>query len=96
MVFAARCEALRLARHVPSVWVPALKSGRWVETLSERGFALSAGAACHAGTSGPSRIHQLVGQTDLAMEMLRVSTGLETSEEALDDLCASMMALLTH
>ena len=23
MVFAARCEALRLARHVPSVWVPA-------------------------------------------------------------------------
>ena len=79
-----------------SVWVPALKSGRWVEMLSERGFAISAGAACHAGASGPSRIHQLVGQTDLAMEMLRISTGLETNEEALDDLCASIMALLTH
>ena len=36
-----------------SVWVPALKDGRWVETLSERGFAVSAGAACLQGPRGP-------------------------------------------
>ena len=79
-----------------SLWVPQVPGLDWVTELSGRGFAVSAGAACHAGEAGPSRIHGLCGQTDTSLGMLRVSSGLETEAAALDSLVDALKEILAR
>lgn len=79
-----------------SVWVPTLSGRNWVSELSLRGFCVSAGAACHADDEASSRIHGLTGQRDTKLEMLRVSSGLETDQDALDDLRMAIKEILAN
>ena len=77
-----------------SVWIPEIQSTSWVADLSKRGFAVSAGAACHSDSDEPSRLHNLCGQTDRSLKMLRVSSGLETPHSALEELVDALKAIL--
>ena len=78
-----------------SVWIPECFGTSWVDELSKRGFAVSAGAACHSDSKEPSRIHGLCGQTDTSLSMLRVSSGLETPRSALEELVDALKAKLS-
>ena len=77
-----------------SLWIPSQGGSGWVKALSDRGFALSAGAACHAGAAQDSRIHRLTGQSNHALEMIRVSSGLATESDTLGHLADALEDLL--
>ena len=59
------------------------------------GIDVSAGSACHAGVSRPSRIVMELGYDEnQALGVLRVSTGIETQAEDIDAFLAALPAAI--
>jgi cysteine desulfurase len=55
------------------------------------GFALSAGSACHSGTTAPSEVLLAIGvPPELAVCSLRIGLGKETSPEQVQSLLSSL------
>jgi cysteine desulfurase len=86
------CEALPsvevIGAGVARLWntalliLPEFASVRWIRALEQRGFLVSAGAACAAGKQGPSPVLAAMGlSTDAMRRALRVSAGWATTED---------------
>ena len=59
------------------------------------GVDVSAGSACHAGVTRPSRVVMALGYSEnQALGVLRVSTGLETTEEDIDAFLRALPAAI--
>lgn len=59
------------------------------------GVDVSAGSACHAGVTRPSRVVMALGYSEnQALGVLRVSTGLETTVEDIDAFLSALPAAI--
>lgn len=100
----------RLARRVPGCRVlggserrlpntsafllPGLRADDLVLALDLRGFAVSAGSACHSGAPAPSRALAALGLSPAeAGAVLRVSLGPENREEEIDGFLDALVAV---
>ncbi len=84
------CQALPSAevvgQEVERLWntalliLPEFASVRWIRALEQRGFLVSAGAACATGKQGPSPVLAAMGvPADAMRRALRVSSGWATT-----------------
>ncbi len=72
-----------------SISFPGTIGTNLVTEMSLRGFALSAGSACHSNDVMPSRIIKALGRSDVdAHGTLRISMGRNTTQDELDELAA--------
>ena len=59
------------------------------------GVDVSAGSACHAGVTRPSRVVMALGYSEnQALGVLRVSTGMETTVEDIDAFLSALPAAI--
>jgi cysteine desulfurase len=64
-----------------SLMLPRIENTRCVTKLDKRGFQVSTGSACAAGTDGPSHVLAALGlPADDARRVIRISSGWETTE----------------
>lgn len=69
---------------VIALYLPGLPSEKAILKMDLRGFAISGGAACHAGDAAPSHVYRAMGLSDReAACVIRVSIGRGTTEQAL-------------
>ncbi|WP_299627516.1 aminotransferase class V-fold PLP-dependent enzyme [uncultured Tateyamaria sp.] len=73
-------EALRLP-NTTCFATPGWKGETQVMQMDLAGFAISAGSACSSGKVKASRVLEAMGLGDIAANAVRVSLGLETTEE---------------
>jgi len=81
-----------------NITLPGLRGDAIVVEMDKRGFAISSGSACHAGSAKPSGVLLAMGLSEAeAHSTLRISLGYHTTEEevilftsALKDLCENM------
>jgi cysteine desulfurase len=85
-----------LDRGVPglvSMSFPGLVGENLVAELDQRGFSISAGAACGSGKMQPSRPVMAMGRTrEQALGTVRISMGRATTEDAVRRLAATLKA----
>lgn len=82
--------------HIISVTLPEVE-GKWLfQQLNRRGFRVSLGSACRAGSTDPSQALLAVGLTEgLARSTIRVSPGYDTRDEDLDQLIDALAELVS-
>jgi cysteine desulfurase len=79
---------------VSSVLIPGADAESLVVALDLEGIAVSAGSACHAGTTKPSRVLLALGVSAAdARSTLRFSFGRTTTEEEIDRLLEAVPRL---
>ena len=85
------------ARRLPTVssaLIPGVEAESLVVALDLEGIAVSAGSACHAGTTKPSRVLMALGLTLAeARSTLRFSFGRTTTDEEIDRLLEAVPRL---
>ena len=76
--------------------VPAPLTAAGVNTaLTERGVCISAGSACHAGSSAPSPVLTAMGlSADEANRVLRISMGHTTTREEVNHLLGHIIEVV--
>lgn len=80
---------------VSSVLIPRADAESLVVALDLEGIAVSAGSACHAGTTKPSRVLLALGVTPAdARSTLRFSFGRTTTDEEIDRLLEAVPRLV--
>ncbi len=82
---------------VSSVLIPGIDAESLVVALDLEGIAVSAGSACHAGTTKPSRVLLALGMAAAdARSTLRFSFGRTTTDQEIDRLLESVPRLVRH
>jgi cysteine desulfurase len=82
---------------VSSVLIPGIDAESLVVALDLEGIAVSAGSACHAGTTKPSRVLLALGVTPVdARSTLRFSFGRTTTDEEIDRLIEAVPRLVRY
>jgi cysteine desulfurase len=89
-VLAVRKDAFAVATkhrapHVSNMVFPGVLSSELVAVLDVEGVSVSAGAACSAGTVEPSRVIDAMHGKAASASAVRVSMGLDTTEDMLRD-----------
>ncbi|GAB4268494.1 MAG: cysteine desulfurase family protein [Deferrisomatales bacterium] len=78
-----------------SLSVPGLNGSMAVTEMAMRGFDLSAGSACHAGSSEPSRIIRAMGRDRItALGTLRITMGYGTADEEVEEMIAALLTVI--
>jgi len=78
-----------------SLSFPGFSGREIVGTLAMSGYAISTGSACHANEMEPSRIIRSMGRTSKeAIGSVRISMGIGTTEESVDDLIQKLFDLV--
>ena len=76
---------------------PGAESETLVAALDLEGIAVSAGSACHAGTTAPSRVLLALGLSPAdAKATLRISFGRTTLTEAVDRLLEAVPRIVAR
>ena len=82
---------------VSSVLIPGIDAESLVVALDLEGIAVSAGSACHAGTTKPSRVLLALGVAPAdARSTLRFSFGRTTTDEEIDRLLEAVPRLVRY
>ncbi len=64
--------------------------------LDMKNIAVSNGAACSSGSQAPSHVLTALGfDEDLAQASLRISMGIETTKQEIDDFCRELQQIVT-
>ncbi|MBI5445468.1 MAG: cysteine desulfurase [Deltaproteobacteria bacterium] len=78
-----------------SLSLPGLNGTLAVTEMAMKGFDLSAGSACHAGSSEPSRVIRALGRTRLeALGTLRISMGYATTQQDVDAMVDALLSVI--
>lgn len=83
-------------QQVPSITtftIPQIRGDLLVQTLDLRGVAVSSGAACASGSTGPSPVLSAIGHPEPAGGV-RVSFGPSTTRAEVDEMISSLAAAL--
>lgn len=80
---------------IVSISVPGLNASLAVAEMAMKGFDLSSGSACHAGSTEPSRVIRALGRTRReALGTLRISMGHGTTEEDVDAMIGALLEVV--
>lgn len=80
---------------IVSLSVPGLNASLAVAEMAMRGFDLSSGSACHAGSSEPSRVIRALGRSRLeALGTLRVSMGHGTTAADVEAMTEALLGVV--
>ncbi len=81
--------------HVVSLTFPGQDGKALFQALNRRGFQLSVGSACKAGSTDPSSTLLATGMSEtMARSTLRISPGYDTREEQIEGLLTALEELL--
>jgi len=81
------------APHILSLGLPGVPATTQLMALDLAGFALSAGAACSSGKSGPSHVLAAQGLGDAAAQAIRVSLSPDTTDAELNAFATAWEAM---
>lgn len=79
-----------------SLHIPGLDGDAAVTFLGQRGICVSSGSACLESAIAPSHVISAMTQShDVANETIRISLGLQTTQQELDELLAALQLLVS-
>ncbi|MDX2108657.1 MAG: cysteine desulfurase family protein [Verrucomicrobiota bacterium] len=77
-----------------SLAMPLAHNTRWVALLDKAGFAVSTGAACATGKTGPSPVLIAMGvPNECAQRTIRISAGWDATASAYESLLEALLAI---